>query len=110
MPSGVLTLCSIREKYKNTAKNYQSASTNSRQIKSYTEKLSTLSLPSPLHRRHRRDLILLYKIINNYFNSNFTNLLTYSIIYTRDSPVQPEVTNSNLYLIQDFYIDLIIAK
>ena len=53
------------------------------QDKSYSERLSALSLPSLSYRRHRGDLILLYKIINNYFNSDFTDLFTYSTSSTR---------------------------
>ena len=46
--------------------------------KPYEERLETLQLPSLAHRRHRGDMILLYKIINNYFNSDFSTLYTYS--------------------------------
>ena len=35
-----------------------------------------------LHRRQRGDLIFLYKILNNYFSSDFTNLYTYSTTTT----------------------------
>ena len=50
--------------------------------KSYTERLSILSLPSLLYRHQRGDLIFLYKILNNYFSSDFTNLYTYSTTTT----------------------------
>ena len=40
--------------------------------KPYEERLAALQLPSLAHRRHRGDMILLYKIINNYFNSDFS--------------------------------------
>ena len=37
--------------------------------KPYEERLAALQLPSLAHRHHRGDMILLYKIINNYFLS-----------------------------------------
>ena len=43
--------------------------------KPYDERLAALQLPSLAHRRHRGDMILLYKIINN---SDFSTLYTYS--------------------------------
>ena len=46
--------------------------------KPYGERLAALQLPSLAHRRHRGDMILLYKTINNYFNSDFSTLYTYS--------------------------------
>ena len=46
--------------------------------KPYEERLAALQLPSLDHRRHRGDMILLCKIINNYFNSDFSTLYTYS--------------------------------
>ena len=46
--------------------------------KLYEERPAVLQLPSLAHRRHRGDMILLYKIINNYFNSDFSTLYTYS--------------------------------
>ena len=45
---------------------------------SYTERLSLLSLPSLLYRRQRGDLMFLYRNLNYYFSSDFTNLYTYS--------------------------------
>ena len=50
--------------------------------KSYTERLSILSLPSLLYRHQKGDLIFLYKILNDYFSSDFTNLYTYSTTIT----------------------------
>ena len=44
--------------------------------KPYGERLSTLHLPSLAYRRFRGDMILLYKILNNYFNSDFSMLYT----------------------------------
>ena len=46
--------------------------------KPYEERLAALQLPSLAHRHRRGDMILLYKIINNYFNSDFSTLYTYS--------------------------------
>ena len=46
--------------------------------KSYTERLTLLSLPSLQYRRLRGDLIFLYKVLNNYFDTDFTDLYTYS--------------------------------
>ena len=46
--------------------------------KPYEERLSILQLPSLSYRRFRGDMILLYKILNNYFNSDFSTLYTYS--------------------------------
>ena len=48
------------------------------QDKSYSERLTLLSLPSLLYRRLRGDLIFLYKILNNNFNTDFTNLYAFS--------------------------------
>ena len=48
------------------------------QAKSYSERLTLLSLPSLQYRRLRGDLIFLYRILNNYFNTDFTNLYTFS--------------------------------
>ena len=46
--------------------------------KPYEVRLETQQLPSLAHRSHRGDMILLYKITNNYFNSDFSTLYTYS--------------------------------
>ena len=52
--------------------------------KSYAERLTLLSLPSLQYRRLRGNLIFLYKVLNNYFNSDFSDLYTYSTItFTR---------------------------
>ena len=50
--------------------------------KPYEERLSILQLPSLTHRRRRGDMILLYKILNNYFNSDFSTLYAYSTTNT----------------------------
>ena len=69
------------------------------QDKSYSERLSALSLPSLSYRRHRGDLILLYKIINNYFNSDFTDLFTYSTSSTRGHQFKLLVLHTLAYLV-----------
>ena len=43
----------------------------------YGERLSILQLPSLAYRRLRGDMILLYKILNDYFSSDFSTLYTY---------------------------------
>ena len=44
----------------------------------YSERLAMLDLPSINYRQKQGDLILLYKTINNYFNSDFSNMITSS--------------------------------
>ena len=50
------------------------------QDKSYAERLTFLSLPSLQYRQLRGDLIFLYKVLNNYFNSDFSDLYANSTI------------------------------
>jgi len=45
---------------------------------SCTERLTLLSLPSLLYKQLRGDLIFLFKILNNYFTTDFTDLYVYS--------------------------------
>lgn len=52
------------------------------QDKSYTERLTNLSLPSTQFRHLKGDLIFLYKILNNYFTTDCTDLYTYSTTTT----------------------------
>ena len=40
----------------------------------YSERLAMLDLPSMNYRQKQGHLILLYKIINNYFDSDFSNI------------------------------------
>jgi len=42
--------------------------------KPYKERLLILKLPSLTHRCYRGNMILLYKVLNNYFNSDFSSL------------------------------------
>ena len=48
----------------------------------YGERLSILQLPSLVYRSLRGDMILLYKILNDYFSSDFSTLYTYSVTTT----------------------------
>ena len=47
----------------------------------YGERLSILQLPSLAYRRLRGDMVLLYKILNNYFSSDFSALAIYLYSY-----------------------------
>jgi len=38
---------------------------------------------SMCYRQKRGELIFMYKIVNNYFNSNFSNAITFSTMLTR---------------------------
>ena len=49
----------------------------------YSERLAILDIPSMNYRQNRGDLILMYKIVNNYFNSDFSNAITFSTTTTR---------------------------
>ena len=70
---------------------------------SYEERLSVLSLPSLSHWRFRRDLIMLYKILNGYFN--------YFPICTPFQLHLPGDTISNYSSInQDYYAGQIISS
>ena len=72
------------------------------QDKSYSERLTQLDLPSFHYRRLRGDLIFLFKILNNYFTTDFTD------IYIRTQDLLPGGINSNcLRNAQDYCVDLI---
>ena len=58
------------------------------QDKSYSERLTQLDLPSFHYRRLRGDLIFLFKILNNYFTTDFTDIYTYSRSITRGASIQ----------------------
>jgi len=49
----------------------------------YAEHLSSLNLPSLHYRCWRGDLILVYKLINNYFSTYLSSLFTLSSLHTR---------------------------
>ena len=53
--------------------------------------IKVLQLPSLTHRRHRGGMMLLYKILNNYFNSDFSN----NIYIPTPIPPSPGDTSSN---------------
>ena len=78
--------------------------------KSYNERLSILSLPSLLYRRQRGDLIFLYKILNNYFSSDFTNLYTYSTTTTRRHQFKLFKQNSRLLCRSNYFMNRVINE
>ena len=65
----------------------------------YGERLSILQLPSLAYRRFRGDMILLYKILNNYFSSDFSALYTY--VYTQILPPLEDTSLNYLNIAQD---------
>ena len=75
--------------------------------KSYTERLSFLSLPSLQYRRLRGDLIFLYKILNNYFDTDFTDLYTYSTTITRGHQFKLFKERSRLLCRSNYFINRI---
>ena len=70
----------------------------------YEERLSTLQLPSLSHRRLRGDLIMLHKILNNYFNSDFTDLYTLSSTPTRGHQLKLFKHHSRLLCRSNYFI------
>ena len=71
---------------------------------SYEEGLSVLSLPSLSHWHFWGDLMMSYKILNGYFNSDFSNLYTFQLHLPGD-------TISNCSSIdQDYYADQTISS
>ena len=50
--------------------------------KSYQHRLTSLDLPSLTYRNTRGDLIFLYKLINGYFNLDFSTFLLYPPTFT----------------------------
>ena len=67
----------------------------------YEERLSALSLPSLSHQHFRGDLIMLYKILNGYFNSN---------LYTPFQPHLPgDAISKCLSINRDYYASQIIS-
>ena len=78
--------------------------------KSYAERLTLLSLPSLQYRRLRGDLIFLYKVLNNYFTSDFSNLYKIFLIYTPTLQLLllGGISSNCLRIVQDCYVDQII--
>ena len=74
----------------------------------YSERLSTLQLPSLTYRRLRGDLILVYKILNGYFTSDFDNLFTYSNNITRGHSLKLFKSFSKLRCRYDYFSNRII--
>ena len=68
--------------------------------KYYAERLTLLSLPFLQYRRLRGDLIFLYKILNNYFDTDFTDLYAYST-----TTITRGISLNFLKNIQDYYVD-----
>ena len=74
----------------------------------YSERLSTLQLPSLVYRRLRGDLILVYKILNGYFTSDFDNLFTYSNNITRGHSLKLFKSFSKLRCRYDYFSNRIV--
>ena len=70
--------------------------------KSYTERLTLISLPSLQYRRLRGNLNFLYIILNIYFNTDFSDLYNYSTI-----TLPGGISLNCLRNIQDYYVDQI---
>ena len=75
---------------------------------SYEERLSVLSLPSLSHQRFKGDLIMLYKILNGYFNSDFSNLYTFSTTFTRGHHLKLFKYRSRLLCRSNYFFNKII--
>ena len=57
---------------------------------SYIDQLISLNLPSLLYRFRRGDLIFLFKLLNGYFELDFTNFFTLSHnLHTRGQLLKP---------------------
>ena len=76
--------------------------------KSYSERLSLLQLPSLAHRRLRGNLILLYKILNNYFSSDFHNFFSYTNTITRGQQFKLFKSFSRLKCRSDYFLNRIL--
>ena len=69
--------------------------------KSYVERLTLLSLPSLQYRRLRGDLIFLYKVLNNYFDTDLYNYCTPQLLLLGGTSL------NCVKSIQDYYVDQI---
>jgi len=74
----------------------------------YPERLAILDLPSMYYRQKRGDLILMYKIVNNYFNSDFSNAITFSTTSTRGHHFKLFKHHTRLQICSNFYFNRII--
>ena len=77
---------------------------SSMRTNSYSERLAILDLPSMHYRQIRRDLIVMYKIVNNYFNSDFSDLFTFSTSTTRGHNFKLFKYHSRLQLCLNFIL------
>ena len=77
------------------------------QDKSYSERLTQLDLPSFHYRRLRGDLIFLFKILNNYFTTDFTDIYTYSRSITRGHQFKLFKERSRLLCRSNYFINRI---
>ena len=92
-----------QESIENSTKGHMSDSTMSKKILHW--EADTINLPSLHHRRLRADLIFLFKILNDYFTTNFSYI--YILISTQD--LIPGGINSNcLRNAQGYCVDPII--
>ena len=76
----------------------------------YSERLAMLDLPSMNYRQKRGDLILMYKIIKNYFNSDFSNMITFSpTTTTKGHNFKLFKQQSRLKIRSNFYFSRILS-
>jgi len=76
--------------------------------KPYDERLCELQLPSLVHRWLRGDLILLFKVVNNYFSSDFDTCLTYANTSTRGHNFRLFKSFSRLKYRSDFFFNRVL--
>jgi len=76
----------------------------------YSERLSFLDLPSMNYRQNRGDLILMYKIIHNYFNSDFSTSITFSTSATRGHQFKIFKHRTRLQISSNFYFNRIVSN
>ena len=60
------------------------------------------------YRQKRGDLILMYKIVNNYFNPDFSNAITFSTTSTRGHHFKLFKHHTRLQICSNFYFNRII--
>jgi len=76
--------------------------------KSYAERLTLLSLTFLHYRRLKGDLIFLFKILNNYFTIDFTDLYMYSRSVTRGHQFKLFKEHSRLLRRSNYFINRIM--